>query len=96
MSKFKVGDTVRANKLSNERYTCTRESLGFEGEVIEVQSDGIIRVKTTKSEVASEIGWKYRVLPKYFDLIESAPQKIRKKDLLARIEALESKIEALQ
>ena len=45
MSKFKVGDRVRANKKSNERYSITNARNKWEGVVIEVRGVDQFRAK---------------------------------------------------
>ena len=41
MSKFKVGDIVRALPETNGMYTVTNETMGYIGQVVEIDSDEI-------------------------------------------------------
>lgn len=50
MAKFKVGDIIKANKKSNERYFITTKKNGWTGIVLEIQSDSSIGVATLTPE----------------------------------------------
>lgn len=67
MNKFKVGDIIKGNEKSNDRYFLYNKKSGWIGEVIEVYDDDRIGVKTVPPE-----GVKYKVnyplYSEYFDL----------------------------
>ena len=67
MSKFKVGDIIKANKKSNEEYIVTTQKNGWTGIVLEVKSKGLIRVKTITPEFDNYT--KFNVEEDYFDLV---------------------------
>lgn len=66
MAKFKVGDIIKANKESNERYGVTTKKNGWTGIVLEIQSDSI-RVETLTPEEYK--GETYTVDERYFYLV---------------------------
>ena len=68
MSKFKVGDTIKANKESNKKYLVTNQKYGWTGKVTSVEKNGVIYVKTLTPE--ENEGSMYTVDEKYFDLVE--------------------------
>lgn len=95
MSKFKVGDVVEANKLSNDEYCYTNKESGWVGKVVKLDGDGLFSAETLEGE-GSDVGQEYRFLePDYFDL--PAPSKKQRiatlenevADLKERLEALE-------
>lgn len=95
MSKFKVGDVVEANKLSNDEYSFTTKLLGWVGKVVEVDDCGYFDAETIMGK-HSIIGRSYTSLnPEYFDLRNpSKKQRIAAlenevADLKERLEALE-------
>lgn len=69
MSKFKVGDIIKANEKSNTMYCFTTQRNGWTGKVLEVKSGGLIGVATlTPSWEKGEV---YTSLEEaFFDLIE--------------------------
>ena len=67
MAKFKVGDIIKANKDSNERYVITTEKNGWTGKVLAVKN-WVIHVKTLTPE--RDKGEVYTVEEAYFDLVE--------------------------
>lgn len=69
--KFKVGDKVRANEKSNDRYSITNLRRECEGIVVNVLNDHKIRIKVTFSEYTWAIGTTYDVNDEYFDLISN-------------------------
>lgn len=69
--KFKIGDKVRANEKSNDRYSITNLRRECEGIVVNVVDDHKIRIKVTFSEYTWAIGSTYDVNDKYFDLISN-------------------------
>lgn len=95
MSKFKVGDVVEANKLSNDEYMLTTKDSGWVGKVVEVDEDGDFTAATIKGD-GSVVGYNYEYLePEYFDL-----QKPSKKQRIATLENevadLKERLEALE
>ena len=68
MSKFKIGDIVRANKESNERYGVTTQKNGWTGKVTSVKKNGDISVKTLTPEEYK--GRVFEVDERYFDLMD--------------------------
>lgn len=96
MSKFKVGDVVEANELSNGQYAFTTKLLGWVGKVVEIDEDGDFTAVTIKGD-GSDVGFKYSSLVSdYFDLPKpSKKQRIATlenevADLKERLEALEN------
>lgn len=70
MAKFKVGDIIKANKESNERYGATTQKNGWTGKVMSVRNYGDILVKTLTPEKYE--GWEYTVEEEFFDLVEDS------------------------
>ena len=68
MTKFKVGDIIKANKESNERYGVTTRKNGWTGEVTSVKKNGDISVKTLTPEEYE--GRVFEVDERYFYLVE--------------------------
>ena len=68
MAKFKIGDIVRANKESNERYGVTTQKNGWTGKVTSVKKNGDISVKTLTPEEYK--GRVFEVDERYFDLMD--------------------------
>ena len=68
MTKFKVGDIIRANEDSNERYGVTTQKNGWTGKVTSVKKNGDISVKTfTPEEYKGRV---FEVDERYFDLMD--------------------------
>lgn len=68
MAKFKVGDIIKANKESNERYGVTTQKNGWTGKVTSVKKNGDISVKTlTPKEYEGRV---FEVDERYFDLMD--------------------------
>ena len=68
MSKFKVGDIIKANKKSNKEYLVTNQKNGWTGIVFTIKSDSRIGVVAlTPEEYKGEI---YTVKEACFDLME--------------------------
>lgn len=95
MSKFKVGDVIKANELSNDEYYFTNKKSGWVGKVVGVDEDGDVTAVTIKGD-GSDVGEEYRFLNSdYFDLHHpSKKQRISTlenevADLKERLEALE-------
>ena len=73
--KFKVGDIVKGNSKSDEKYIVTNSNM-TRGKVTHVSNDGdtiTIEVLEHKSMTFSD-GEEYGVKSKYFDLVEEAPK----------------------
>lgn len=68
MSKFKVGDIIKANKESNDKYLVTNQKNGWTGKVTSEEENGLIYVKTLTPEEYK--GDMYTVDERYFDLVE--------------------------
>lgn len=70
MNKFKVGDIIKANEKSNDRYTCTNQKYGWVGEVIKVFDDGRIAARTLvpRSDYDERYGRFFPLENEYFDL----------------------------
>ena len=68
MAKFKVGDIIKANKESNERYGVTTQKNGWTGKVTSVKKNGDISVKTLTPEEYE--GRVFEVDERYFYLVE--------------------------
>ena len=68
MAKFKVGDIIKANKESNERYGVTTQKNGWTGKVTSVKKNGDISVKTLTPEEYE--GRVLAVDERYFYLVE--------------------------
>ena len=67
MAKFKVGDIIKANKESNERYGVTTQKNGWTGKVTSVKKNGDISVKTLTPEEYKGRG--FEVDERYFYLV---------------------------
>ena len=73
--KFKVGDIVKGNSESDEKYVYTNSNM-TRGKVTHVSNDGdtiTIEVLEHKNMTFSD-GEEYGVESKYFDLVEEAPK----------------------
>ena len=68
MAKFTVGDIIRANEDSNERYGVTTQKNGWTGKVTSVKKNGGISVKTLTPEECE--GRVFEVDERYFYLVE--------------------------
>ena len=66
MAKFKVGDIIKANKESNDKYLVTNQKNGWTGKVTSEEKNGLIYVKTLTPE--ENEGSMYTVDERYFDL----------------------------
>ena len=66
MAKFKVGDIIKANKESNERYGVTTQKNGWTGKVLSIEN-GLIYVETITP--TCDRGETYHLLEKYFDIV---------------------------
>ena len=67
MSKFKVGDIIKANKESNSYYYYTNQERNWTGKILSIEN-GLIYAKTITPE--EDKGETYHLLEKYFDLVE--------------------------
>ncbi len=69
MAKFKVGDIIRANEDSNERYFVTNQKDGWTGVVLKIKSNSCISVITlTPERYKGEV---YTVDEAYFYVAEN-------------------------
>lgn len=68
--KFKVGDIVVGNDLSDYEYSITCKKNDFVGKVVKILPQGTVVVKTVGicKELIDDIGITYFVDPKYFEL----------------------------
>lgn len=67
MAKFKVGDIIKANKESNNKYRVTNQKNGWTGKVTSVKKNGDISVKTlTPKEYEGRV---FEVDERYFYLV---------------------------
>lgn len=71
MSKFKVGDIIKANKESNKEYRITNKKNGWTGIVLAILSDGSIRVATLTPERYK--GETFSGEEAYFDIAGNRP-----------------------
>ena len=67
MSKFKVGDIIKANKESNTRYGFTTQERNWTGKILSIEN-GLIYAETITPE--EDKGETYHLLEKYFDLMD--------------------------
>ena len=68
MSKFKVGDIIKANKESNSAYTYTNQARNWTGKVLSIEN-GLIYAETITPTY--DRGGRYHVMGEYFDLVEN-------------------------
>lgn len=71
MAKFKVGDIIKANEKSNQRYGVTTQNNGWTGIVITVKGEGYFAAETVTPYY--EKGEIYTVEEAYFDIEENRP-----------------------
>lgn len=74
-NKFNVGDFVKGNEFSSDCYGWTNKKM-TKGVITDVYDDENIEVKILEREDNINIGSKFRVNSKYFDLIEQ-PDSIK-------------------
>ena len=74
MAKFKVGDIIKANKESNERYSVTTQKNGWTGKILSIEN-GLIYAETITPEY--DRGDRFHVTEEYFDLVEYAENMFR-------------------
>ena len=68
--KFKIGDIVKGNEMSDGRYSFTNSYCT--GKVIEVYEDGTFLLKVISHELyEGQVGEEYTVEDDYFDLVAS-------------------------
>lgn len=67
MTKFKVGDIIRANEKSNDTYLVTNQKHGWTGKVLNTHEDGDIYVKTLTPKANK--GDKFVINEKYCDFL---------------------------
>lgn len=68
MSKFKVGDIIKANKKSNSEYSITNQENNWTGKIMSVRKYGEILVKTLMPKEYE--GREYSVEEEFFDLVD--------------------------
>lgn len=67
MAKFKVGDIIKANKKSNNRYGVTTQMNGWTGKILSIEN-GLIYAETITP--TCDEGDNYHLMEEYFDLVE--------------------------
>ena len=67
MSKFKVGDIIKANKKSNGVYSYTNQERNWTGKILSIENGRIYAETITPT---CDKGETYHLLEKYFDLVE--------------------------
>lgn len=67
MSKFKVGDIIKANKESNKEYIITNQERNWTGKILSIENGRIYAETITPTCYKGD---KYRLMEKYFDLVE--------------------------
>ena len=67
MSKFKVGDIIKANKESNGYYYYTNQERNWTGKILSIEN-GIVYAETITPKY--DRGETYHLLEKYFDIAE--------------------------
>ena len=67
MAKFKVGDIIKANKKSNNRYGVTTQENGWTGKILSIEN-GLIYAETITP--TCDEGDNYHLMEEYFDLVE--------------------------
>lgn len=97
VNKFKVGDIVEANELTNRRYGYTTKKRWWIGEVVKTREDGNFDAETIfggGSMVGENYGW---LNAKYFDLVKQKPsEKERIKTLELELSTVKERLEALE
>ena len=68
MSKFKVGDIIKANKESNGVYCYTNQERNWTGKVLSIENGHIYAETITPT---CDRGETYHLLEKYFDIAEN-------------------------
>ena len=74
MAKFKVGDIIKANKESNSEYVITNQERNWTGKILSIENGRIYAETITPTSYRGE---KYRLLEKYFDLVEDKQNMMR-------------------
>ena len=74
---FKIGDIVEPLESSNQQYLTTTKHNQFIGEVVSVDKT-FLTLKTISCKNRGEIGIRYRVECKYFELVKSNRTTINK------------------
>lgn len=67
MAKFKVGDIIRANKESNKEYIITNQERNWTGKILSIENGRIYAETITPTYYKGD---KYRLMEKYFDLVQ--------------------------
>lgn len=72
--KFKVGDIVKGNSESDEKYAITTSNM-TRGKVTYVSENGAITIEVLSHKtMPDEVGEKFVCAAKYFDLVEETPK----------------------
>lgn len=74
MSKFKVGDIIKANKESNKEYIITNQERNWTGKILSIENGRIYAETITPTCYKGD---KYRLMEKYFDLVEDKQNMMR-------------------
>lgn len=68
MSKFKVGDIIRANEKSDKEYAGTNHKNGWTGKILTIEA-GLIYAETITPTCNRGVG--YHVTEEFFDLVSN-------------------------
>ena len=74
MAKFKVGDIIKANKESNKEYIITNQERNWTGKILSIENGRIYAETITPTCYKGD---KYRLMEKYFDLVEDKQNMVR-------------------
>lgn len=74
MAKFKVGDIIKANKESNKEYIITNQERNWTGKILSIENGRIYAETITPTCYKGD---KYRLIEKYFDLVEDKQNMMR-------------------
>ena len=74
MAKFKVGDIIKANKESNKEYIITNQERNWTGKILSIENGRIYAETITPTCYKGD---KYRLMEKYFDLVEDKQNMMR-------------------
>ena len=85
---FKIGDLIEGRKESARVYAVTTCRKNFVGRVLERYDDGEIRVEVIRSLEAIDIGVKFWVDEKYFQLCKDNVVTLKRLELLKKLEEL--------
>lgn len=74
MAKFKVGDIIKANKESNKEYIITNQERNWTGKILSIENGRIYAETITPTCYKGD---KYRLMEKYFDLVDGNQNMMR-------------------